>query len=415
MQANVLKHIFVRLRAWHDEHDQVADAALLENLGRLPWILAALLPLLVTGCYLSWGGQIIGAPSGMWLPRLIGWIDLLTLLGLLVLLMVIRWRRLNERITLLSRLLPGFLAALFVGFGLTLSTLSQWLLPSATMYVLCCVFAGTLLLIRPRVMALIYLTSFAIFYMLLGHTATSLGVLVILRFHGGLAAALGMCLSLVLWRRYALTELLSRQVHAQGRVLETQNAELERQKVVLERLSQHDPLTGLLNRRAFEVQADKVVSRSRREGTALAAIMLDLDHFKEVNDQHGHPAGDLVIKFMAHVIQTSVRETDLVARVGGEEFMLLLSATSALAAGGVAEKIRQRVAQAPIELGRDMVVQMTISAGVAAWEAGHTGEFEDLYATADGALYAAKRAGRNQVVFADETQKMHPMSSPCLV
>ncbi|TXT40973.1 MAG: hypothetical protein FD135_726 [Comamonadaceae bacterium] len=396
-----MKNFFVRLQAWHDEHNQVAHEALLENLSRLPWILAAMLPLLGLGWYLAWGGHANPNPAITRWSGLIGWMDLVMLLGLSALLMVVRWRKLNERVTPLSRLLPGVLASLFVGFGLTLSTLSQWFLPSATMYVLSCVFAGTLLLIRPSIMALIYLTSLAIFYTVLGHTVTTWGVLVIMCFHGGLAAALGMCLSLLLWRRYTLTELLHRQVQAQGLALEAQNAELALQKIRLETLSHHDPLTGLLNRRAFEIQADMALSRARRDGTGLAVIMLDLDHFKRVNDQHGHPAGDAAIKFMARVIQSSVRDTDLAARVGGEEFMLLLPATSALAAGGVAEKIRQRVALTSIEVGGDLTVRVTISAGVTAWEVGHVGSFEDLYAAADAALYAAKRAGRNRVMFSD--------------
>jgi diguanylate cyclase (GGDEF)-like protein len=166
-----------------------------------------------------------------------------------------------------------------------------------------------------------------------------------------------------------------------------------------------DALTGLLNRRAFETQAEQAISRARRDGTGLAALMLDLDHFKRINDQYGHPAGDAVIKFTADVLAASVRDTDLVARVGGEEFMVLLPGTSPQAALEVAEKIRQRVMHTPQAVNATEHVDSSVSVGVACFAPGKMCSFEKLYAQADQALYEAKRLGRNRVVQSDRVLK----------
>lgn len=382
---------------WHGEHNSVLEQALLENLARLPWVLGALLPLFGVGLWLSWGNSAQDDPSGMLFTRVVGWLDLGMVVWLSVLLVLFRFKNLRHRVTPLGRVLPLILAINFVSFGAALSIMSQWMLPSATMYVLCCVFVGTLLLIRPTWMAWVYGGSYAVFYTVLGLSGATWPALQVLRFHGAIAACLGMCLSVLLWRRHTVTELLRRRVAAQSQALQTQNADLARQQKLLEKLAQHDALTGLLNRRAFEVQADQALMRVQRDGSKLCALMLDLDFFKRVNDKHGHLAGDAVIRFMATVLQDGVRATDLVARVGGEEFMVLLPGTSVVAAAELAEKIRRKVQDTPVFVMPDLAVHMTVSIGVAEMAAGQAVLFKSLYLAADQALYQAKRQGRNRV------------------
>ncbi|MDD5002211.1 GGDEF domain-containing protein [Rhodoferax sp.] len=390
-------NLWKQLLLWHGQHNLVAAQAMQDNMARLPWVLGVVQLLLAAGIYLAWGVNASTSPAEAHFSNLIGWVDVALMLGLLVVLVWLLWCQRSACMSVWRQGLPVFLAVVFVSFGITLSIASQWVLPSATMYVISCVFVGTLLLIRPSIMLVIFGVSYAVFFWLLGQTAQTGTVLILLRFHGGMAAALGLTLSLVLWRRHTVTELLRRQVQAQ-------NTTLALQKTQLEALSQRDSLTGLLNRRAFTDQAHTVLSRTLRDGLPLAAVMFDLDHFKQVNDEHGHPAGDAVIQFMAQVIASSVRDSDLAARVGGEEFMLLLPATGAQAAQGVAEKIRRQVAQAAVAAGTAKPLNITVSAGVAAWEPGQMSGFEDLYAAADRALYAAKHAGRNQVVCADASE-----------
>lgn len=157
-----------------------------------------------------------------------------------------------------------------------------------------------------------------------------------------------------------------------------------------------DPLTGLANRRYFEKAAEQAVAHARQNQSPLSVLALDLDFFKRVNDTWGHAAGDRVLKVAARVFETALREDDLAARIGGEEFAAILLDTPEERARMVAERIRQALQDTPIGLEDGKTLTQTCSIGIA-----HYDEAEDsLDATlkrADAALYAAKHAGRNRV------------------
>ena len=162
----------------------------------------------------------------------------------------------------------------------------------------------------------------------------------------------------------------------------------------LERLSVTDPLTGLNNRRRMMEVLDNEVRRSRRLDHTFAVLMGDVDHFKQYNDEHGHPAGDEVLRHVARVMSETTRDVDFVARYGGEEFFVLLPELNADGAAEVAERIRERLAADPM-LGEEV----TVSFGVAEFPAnGDTAE--NLISAADSVLYQAKKKGRDQVVVA---------------
>jgi diguanylate cyclase (GGDEF)-like protein len=170
--------------------------------------------------------------------------------------------------------------------------------------------------------------------------------------------------------------------------------------------ARHDGLTGLLNRRAMQETIDRELGRSRRAGDTFAVIMLDVDHFKAINDVHGHPAGDDALKHIAVLLQSSVRKTDRVGRFGGEEFIVLLPGMGLAQAAVAAESLRQRLATQPVQReGDGETLALSASFGVAEWK----GPKEDpsrLLMRADQALYRAKRAGRNQVQVTDDEAGM---------
>jgi len=156
-----------------------------------------------------------------------------------------------------------------------------------------------------------------------------------------------------------------------------------------------DPLTGLLNRReAFRLMKDEI-SRSRRSGRAISVIIADIDHFKQVNDTCGHAAGDEVLKYMAVMMQTVLREYDIICRYGGEEFLVLTPETNQEQAYQVAERLRAAVEATPAALAGRTPIPITISAGVAQMNGQETPE--QVIARADAALYNAKQHGRNRV------------------
>ncbi|MGB5344924.1 MAG: GGDEF domain-containing protein [Woeseia sp.] len=157
-----------------------------------------------------------------------------------------------------------------------------------------------------------------------------------------------------------------------------------------------DPLTGLFNRRHVFACIDRELRRYLRYAEAFSIILIDADHFKHVNDNYGHSTGDATLRLIARVCQSSVRETDIVGRFGGEEFIILLPHTKAAAAAVVAERIRCDMRTVSQDL-LDGAVLVTLSLGITE-VAPDTASFDKLLATADKALYAAKAAGRDRVV-----------------
>lgn len=162
----------------------------------------------------------------------------------------------------------------------------------------------------------------------------------------------------------------------------------------LEEMATTDKLTGLANRQAFDLIMPHVVNEARRDRAPLLAMLIDIDHFKEINDRLGHLAGDDVIRDIARTIKATLRQSDLVCRWGGEEFLVLLKGTNAEQGQQLAEKIRLAIESSTYRHG-EQSIPVTASLGVAAYTAGET--LDQLIARADHALYDAKRKGRNAV------------------
>ena len=170
------------------------------------------------------------------------------------------------------------------------------------------------------------------------------------------------------------------------------NARLLRE---LEEMSRTDGLTGVLNRRSFDEAFGREVARAHRYDVPLSVVMMDLDHFKRVNDTHGHQGGDDVLRAFAGLASRVFRDADSLYRYGGEEFVALLPHTTALGARQAAERLRKGLRSFPIRVGATTIT-VTCSAGVAELEAGD-GDGQPLLRRADEALYAAKEAGRDRV------------------
>ncbi|MFQ6004417.1 MAG: DUF484 family protein [Woeseia sp.] len=164
-----------------------------------------------------------------------------------------------------------------------------------------------------------------------------------------------------------------------------------------------DVLTGRHNRRYLQVRLGEELARAMRDGSTLVCLMIDIDHFKRVNDSFGHIAGDEVISELAQRVESEVRASDVAARYGGEEFVVLLPNTDSDAGVLLAERIRRSISEAPIEFGREGSVMITASIGIASIAPDQATEDlkavgEALIARADMALYEAKAAGRDRVV-----------------
>lgn len=164
--------------------------------------------------------------------------------------------------------------------------------------------------------------------------------------------------------------------------------------VALEEASTHDALTGLANRRLLTRQMRSEVERAERHGKPFSLLMLDVDFFKQVNDEYGHEVGDRVLVELAHTLKESVRDYDLCGRWGGEEFLILFPETPLEDARDVYARVHDNIRLSQVRSGIE-VISITVSAGAAQWRSGES--YSDVLKRADAALLSAKRAGRNRL------------------
>jgi diguanylate cyclase (GGDEF)-like protein len=199
-----------------------------------------------------------------------------------------------------------------------------------------------------------------------------------------------------LLRRVGLAEqrLEAAARDAEQHAAETRELSLDMER--LRRMAETDSMTGLLNRRAFLAAAERQIAFARRYNRNLAVVVADIDHFKQVNDTYGHGAGDTVICDVAKRLQAAARDTDLVARFGGEEFVILLMESDVTAAVSYAERARNLIHGTPVAVADAELMTVTISLGCTVLGEDDR-DIQDAIDRADGALYSAKAAGRNRV------------------
>lgn len=197
-------------------------------------------------------------------------------------------------------------------------------------------------------------------------------------------------------------ELLAR-VEVGRRIIEL-HREIDAKNCLLERLALTDDLTGLPNRRAIEEWARRQLSGAVRHLFPFSVVVADLDNFKSVNDANGHDAGDTVLKKFAKILKVNSRECDICGRIGGEEFLLLVTHAELEGVRLAVERIRQQLAAQTFTFGGRNVV-ITASFGISSYCRGQAPDFERLLAQADAALYSAKRLGRNRIEVA--TPEVH--------
>ncbi|NQY93719.1 MAG: GGDEF domain-containing protein, partial [Campylobacteraceae bacterium] len=195
---------------------------------------------------------------------------------------------------------------------------------------------------------------------------------------------------------------ISLQKEAQGELIKSnvklslQSNELKEAHDELKELSNRDPMTNLYNRRYLSEVSNELFLLSKRNNSALSVLMIDIDKFKYINDSYGHDIGDEVIKLLANTLTQSLRETDIVARLGGEEFVIILPETNLKGAEKKAEEIRQTVEELSYNISTSKKREFTVSIGVSEYNKTDI-SFDTLLKKADKALYEAKEKGRNRV------------------
>ncbi len=204
-------------------------------------------------------------------------------------------------------------------------------------------------------------------------------------------------LNVVNQRLQSKIDLADTQLRESNRQLLRQSSELRRVNEELTKLSITDPLTSLYNRRHFEGIMEAELAMFARHAEPCSVLLIDIDHFKRVNDTYGHKSGDTVLQRVASLLESSLRKTDVVCRIGGEEFVALCRHAGANEAAKIGEHLRKRIEETPIEVDGDQVV-VTVSIGITSVVASaEAPSAEECFRQADAALYASKSDGRNRV------------------
>lgn len=193
------------------------------------------------------------------------------------------------------------------------------------------------------------------------------------------------------------------RLRAGRRILELQE-ELMGVQEILRIQATHDPLTGVLNRAAILEHFERELARAQRESTSLSVSLIDLDYFKAINDTHGHLAGDAVLVECSQRMRTCIRSYDVLGRLGGEEFLLVLPGSDPANALGQTERIREAVGSTTY-FYHDIEISMTCSQGVTTWMGNTVADTKSMIRTSDGAMYLAKCGGRNKVEYIELERK----------
>ncbi len=384
------QHLLRTMARWRAEHAQVLGHASAINLGRVRFM-APLVAALNAVHVVVFLWQVLASPAGTSTYR---WALILLfthlIMGLIMLGGTVLARHLHR--THQSRWgqpMAVGLAATCMAFAIAATCVDQLVTPNITPFLTTCAAVGVALYIRPRTSVALYLVAFAVFGVAIGLTQQEPAQLLSNQLNGVTACLMGATLSVVLWRKFTTITL-------QQGLLEKANAELQDKQRELERVTRLDGLTGLFNRNTFVELTRRELDRAQRQGSTTSILLLDLDHFKRVNDTWGHPAGDATLRQVAALAASTVRSTDLVGRLGGEEFIVLLPNTSVQAARNLAEKLRQRIEASPVRW-EQLAIPITTSIGLAGATAPEKHDFDRLYSDADKALYLAKQRGRNRV------------------
>jgi diguanylate cyclase len=388
LQVSELRSFLAR---WNADDASVARAVAAINLNRIIWI-APVVALLNALHALAFGWQIafrtLDEVAGKWTWSLL---ILHCAMGFSMGVFAVIARRLpRSQHSAWVHVLSIALTCLGIAFSVSVAAADQWITPSIAPFLLSCLIISIAFYTRPKFAVLMYVGAYFCFFYAIGLTQDNAQVLLSNRLNGFAACVMGLTLSVMLWRNFCKLAL-------QQAELEKAHFELQNKQRELERLTRVDGLTGLFNRNTFVDLTRQELDRAQRQGSHTALLLLDLDNFKRINDSWGHPAGDAVLRNVANIASSTVRSTDMVGRLGGEEFIVLLPSTSLEAARKLAEKLRQRIEVSPT-VWESSTLPVTTSIGVSGTTALEKRNFDSLYTAADKGLYLAKARGRNRVM-----------------
>ncbi len=303
----------------------------------------------------------------------------------------------NKIDTALLTPVPVFAATTTLAMGVFIVTIDQMVTVSITPFLIGCLVVGVVFLLRPRQALLLYSLAYLAYYAALPITQTNQAVLLSNRVNGITSAGIGLFLSLILYKS-------TRSDVQHKQTIEEQQEELEKKTRQLEHLAFFDQLTGTYNRRKFEQLIAKELEAMRQDAHSSCLVLVDIDCFKEINDTYGHLVGDEIMKAVANTFASHIRPIDVLARWGGDEFLILLSRTTVQEAQVMAQ-VLQKAVQAMQTIIGEHTIMVTTSFGIALLQRDNEDSYGTAYKQADSALYQAKQRGKNRVEVAQQSRK----------
>ncbi len=292
----------------------------------------------------------------------------------------------NDEFSRWLDLLSIMTSIVVLGVGTSISILDQMVMTSITPLIIACITAGTVILMRPIYSFVVFGFTYFFYFYLLGWIVLDETILLSNRINGFSIIGVGLLLSIIFWRYYYKTTV--------------QKKFIEKQRQQLELMAYNDSLTTLPNRRYFDELLKREITAIKENNHVSAILMLDIDDFKQINDNYGHPAGDKVLMEFSNLLSDTIRTNDIVARFGGEEFIILMPNISAKDSFIHAEKLRQAIQNHVIFVKNDTLT-ITASFGVVQLDKQNQ-KFDELYHSLDRALSVAKENGKNRVVLSNE-------------
>ena len=286
--------------------------------------------------------------------------------------------------------------------GVGIAVVDQWVTTSISPFIIVSIMMALVVLMHPLISTLVYIGLFTLFVFTMPIIITDSLILTSTIMNGVTVVMMAVGLSNIMWYYYTKNEKQKRVIEVQNANLEEQKQELEQLNYRLSVLASMDSMTQLLNRREFENQVNAELSVFKDDVFASSMMIADIDHFKRVNDQYGHPVGDELLKQFSLLLKAVLRDKDLIARWGGEEFVVMLHQANPNEAYKIAERLRRTIESTTFQINHHQI-HITVSFGIAPL---NTNDEEPLYSSylrADKALYQAKESGRNKIIIFTQT------------
>lgn len=386
--ASKLRSFIKWIRKERSQNNSIVQKALETNLRRMYYLALVVIPMHIAYVVMFWITEPSSGKEAVWRTGIIVVHSIHLIVSLALAIIISRAKRQNHLSNKAVFIQYAFIVSLSA-MAISLVTIDQHVTTNITPFLVLCLGLAVIFLLRPTSAFIIFSVVLTAYLLLIGIVQKEPAILLTNRVNGITFVVFGMYLSLILWNTTRKNLFQEEEIKRQQKELEEKNAELQR-------LAFFDTLTGLYNRRKWFEFAEEESRLICRYNIRSSVVLMDIDHFKKINDDYGHPIGDKILKEIADLLKKNLRAVNKLCRWGGEEFIFLLPNTSVEEARKVAEKLRTLIERAEFSIDGESI-RVKASFGIASIKC-EENPIDRAYERVDRALYMAKQGGRNIVV-----------------